>query len=158
MGYLYRGVSVDLYNRQKGQLMPKKIEEFTYTFHWNEKGLKWNSGAKWGSSETNAVIRHQLNQESFPTSGVSTTPHFERTRIYAMGKNGLSAGYVYKIDRSLLLTYGVREFVVSQYTKEPSIPEDDEVILVASDFGALPESIVIEIIPISAPKDMPYRK
>lgn len=146
MSYLYRGVSNSIYRKNNGQLVPKRIESFRYAFHCGE-GLTCGSGVKCGSSETNAVIRHQLNQEGFPTSGVSTTPHFERAKFYAT-HNGKRTGYVYKIDRSLLAGHNVREFVVSEFAKRPSIPEDEEVILGASDFGPLPEEIVVQVIPV----------
>ena len=146
MSYLYRGVSDSIHRKNNGRLVPKKSESFRYIFHCGE-GLACGSGAKCGSSETNAVIRHQLNQEGFPTSGVSTTPFFERAKLYAT-HNAKRAGYVYKIDRSLLATYNVQEFIVSECANQPSVPEDDEVILVASDFGPLPEEIVVDVIPV----------
>lgn len=146
MSYLYRGVSACMHNSTAGRLCPKKLGPFTYAFHYGE-GIKYGSGAKYGSAETNAVIRHQLNQEGFPTSGVSTTPLFDRAKHYALSKSNL-AGYVYKIDRSILRQCGVREFVVAESATFPSVPEDQEVILVASDSGELPPEIVIEIIQV----------
>ena len=148
MKFLYRGVTTKFYKQNEGYLKPKKIEPFEYTLHFDE-GFKWDSGGTWDSSRANAVIRHQLNQEGFPTSGISATPHFERAQVYARGRNGQSAGYVYKIERSLLSKYGVKEFFVSDYAKEPSIPEDEEVILVAEDFNALPQSVVLSVIHIA---------
>lgn len=148
MNYLYRGVSASMHRNNGGRLVPKKLESFTYAFHWGEPGAKYGSGIKYGTSETNAVIRHQLNQEGFPTSGISTTPLFDRAQHYALGEGGL-VGYVYKIDRSILHRYGVREFTVENFAKFPSVPEDQEVILVSSDFGELPPEIVIEIIAIT---------
>lgn len=147
MNYLYRGVSIQMHEDHKGQLVPKNLTPFMYTFHYGEKGLKYGLGATYGSSETNAVIRHQLNQESFPTSGVSTTPFFDRAKYYATG-GGKHKGYVYIIDRSLLGVYCIREFTVSDFTVSPSIPEDREIILVASGYGVLPEQIVVEVKPV----------
>jgi hypothetical protein len=89
---------------------------------------------------------HQLDQEGYPTSGISTTPHFERACTYAT--YGGVPGFVYKIDRQLLDGNGVKQWLVEQFVVQPSIPEDDEVILVANDFGALPDSIVVEIVPV----------
>ena len=146
MSYLYRGVSACMHNSTGGRLRPKKFEPFTYAFHYGE-GIKYGSGAKYGSSETNAVIRHQLKQEGFPTSGVSTTPLLEKAKYYALGKSNL-AGYVYKIDRSILRQCGIKEFVVADFARFPSVPEDQEVILVSPDFGELPLEIVIEIIQV----------
>lgn len=85
MRFLYRGVTTGFHDRNGGRLEPKKIEPFEYNFHWEEKGVTWDSGGTWDSTTTNAVIRHQLKQEGFPTSGISTTPLFERAEVYARG-------------------------------------------------------------------------
>ncbi len=139
---------MQMHENNSGRILPKKLEPFTYTFHWGERGLKYGSGAGYGSSQTNAVIRHQLNQEGFPTSGVSTTPLLERARFYATG-GGNNTGYVYKIDRSILQLHDVKEFVVSNFAAYPSVPEDQEVILVAPDFGILPEAIVVDVFDVA---------
>jgi hypothetical protein len=127
--FLFRGVSEEFHRANGGLLTPKVQGPFTYEFHWDESGLTFDSGATWDSTPTNAVIRHQLNQEGFPTSGISTTPHFERAVLYARSREGTSGGYVFKINRQALKTEGVEQFVVSKFCP-PSIPEDDEVILV----------------------------
>ena len=95
--YLFRGVSVRFHSANGGLLMPKAQGPFTYNFHWDEPGFAWDSGVTWDSTATNAVIRHQWNQEGFPTSGISTTPHLERAIVYARGKEGTSECYVYRI-------------------------------------------------------------
>jgi hypothetical protein len=40
---------------------------------------------------------------------------------------------------------GVSEFVVNDIVPSPSVAEDDEVILVAGNFGALPSALIIEV-------------
>ena len=65
---------------------------------------------------------------------------------YATHRGEHSSGYVYKFDTNLLKTHGVKAFRVGQYTVKPAIPEDEEVILVASDFGALPDEIIVEVV------------
>lgn len=147
--YLYRGVSLDMHTRTNKHLKPKMVGSFRYTFHWNEPGAKWGNGSTWGESETNAVVRHQLNQEGFPTSGISTTPHFHRAEFYARGRSGVSDGVVYKIERKKCRELGVKVFVVADYVRSPSIPEDDEIILVAQDGEELPPEIIVQVIPIS---------
>lgn len=141
--FLYRGVSSDFHQANQGLLRPKVLGDFTYQFRWDEPGFKWDSGGTWDSTPTNAVIRHQFNQEGYPTSGISSTPHLERAIMYARGKDGMSSGYVFKIDREALKNQGVVEFVVAQFCT-PSIPEDDEVILVVPDGAHLPEAAVAE--------------
>ena len=143
-------MSVQVHTSNGGLLRPKTQGSFTYNFHWDEPGATWDSGTTWDSTANNAVIRHQLNQEGFPTSGISTTPHLERAAVYARGKAGDSAGFIYKIDRTALAAHGVNEYVVSRFCS-PSIPEDDEVILVVQRGGAhLPQELIVEVIPVRA--------
>ena len=49
------------------------------------------------------------------------------------------------IDRALCGVLKVAEFVVNEIVPYPSVVEDDEVILVASDFGALPKELIVEV-------------
>jgi hypothetical protein len=141
---LYRGVSLEHFKKTEGRLIPKAVGSFTYTFHFGE-GITFGSGVLFGSSPANAVVRHQLRQEGFPTSGVSTTPIFEGAKYYATRAGRDASGYVYKIDRDILKAYGVKEYIVADYVASPSIPEDKEVILVATDSRVLPKEIVIDI-------------
>lgn len=147
--FLFRGVSETFHQNNCGLLKAKLQGPFTYGFRWGEANLKWDSGVTWDSTPANAVIRHQLNQEGFPTSGISTTPDFERALFYARGRDGASAGYVFKIDRISLSAHGVKEFIVSQFCK-PSIPQDNEVILVVDSELHLPPAVVVEVIHIPA--------
>jgi hypothetical protein len=148
--YLYRGVSVELYEKTKGKLIPKSLEPFTYTFKFGEPGFNFNSGATFDSSPENAVLKHQYNQQGFPTSGVSTTPILEQAKYYATSGGKDVPGYIYKIDRNLLDKYGVTEYFVDKIVTNPSVPEDKEVILVSRDNGMLPEEIIVEVIYIDA--------
>ena len=141
--YLFRGVSKELHERNGGKLIPKTLRPFEYTFKYGED--KWGSGATYGTSDINAVVRHQLRQEGFPTSGISTTPIFDRAKFYATRGGKATSGYVYIIDRDLLLKHGVKEFVVSEHASQPSIPEDYEVILVAKDSGSIREQVIIDV-------------
>jgi hypothetical protein len=150
--FLFRGTSEEFHNSNGGFLRPKTQGSFVFGYHWEERDITWDSGATWDSSSTNAVIRHQLNQEGFPTPGISTTPHFERAVLYVRGKSGTSGGYVFKIDRSFLPSLDITEFVVSQFCV-PSIPEDDEVILVLPNLLHLPPTVIVEIINIPALRD-----
>ena len=149
MRYLFRGVSEELYRKLGGKLIPKAQAPFEHCFIADE-GIRANDGAVADKTTGNAVIRHQLGQAGFPTSGVSTTPHLERARFYATNGCLHASGYVYKIDRELLTVNGVYEFVVAEYATNPSVPEDDEVILVASDHSELPACIVVEVISVQA--------
>ena len=145
--YLYRGVNSDLYETTEGRLLPKTIgEDF-------KLGIKYGQGFKYGEitygkSVKNAIVAHQKNSSTFPSSGISTTPVFENAKAYALHKGKYTSGYVFKIDTELLKSVGVMAYDVSEYAPAPAIPEDKEIILVAKDFGALPKEIVIEIIEV----------
>lgn len=147
--YIYRGVSEKFDLDNVGQVKPKVFGPFEHVFCWDEPGFEFDSGVTWDTTTNNAVIRHQFNQEGFPTSGISTTPHFKRAIAYVRGNNGCSNGFVYKIDRTLLAMHKVKEFVVSEYVRIPSIPEDDEIILVTHNAAALPEDVIVEKIMIT---------
>jgi hypothetical protein len=147
MDFLFRGVSEAFHRANGGLLKPKAQDSFSYGFHWDEPGATWDSGITWDSTPTNAVIRHQLGQEGFPTSGISTTPHYDRAVFYVRGPNGNAGGYVFKINRKALASEGVEQFVVSHYCR-PSVPEDEEVILVTRNGIHLPSILVAEIIEV----------
>ena len=99
-------------------------------------------------SVTNAIRHHQW-QRGIPTSGVSTTPHFERAKFYAK-RNGV----IVKIDCQLLSKYGIIEYDVDGYLKpgEIAVPEDDEIILVKEDGGSFPKKIIVGVNILSGPK------
>jgi len=148
--FLYRGANLDLY--KTGNVLRSKHQgAFEYPAIYGE--ATYGGGWTYGTSDANAVLRHQLDQAGFPTAGISTTPLYARAVFYATnGPGGITyeTGYVYKIDRDALKTYGVREYVVSEYAVTPSVPEDDEIILVAPS-GVLPDDVIVEIIKIEAP-------
>ena len=144
--YLYRGVNPEIHKNGMG-LSPKKIGNFKYSFQYDGT-INFDGDARYDPNEHNAVLRHQLNQEGFPTSGISTTPHFDRAKFYALSNGRYKSGYVYKIDRNLLKKYKIKEYIVSEYINNPSVPEDDEVILVAENGGKLPKDIIVDIIPL----------
>jgi len=132
---------------ESGEGLGPKGTVFKKIMHLDTPGLFCDTGWTFDDSEENAIIGHQLNSGAHITSGVSTTPHFDRAKHYATS-GSTSAGIVYKIDRSRLRSCGVQEHVVSTYTDFPTYPEDDEVILVHRNHGTLPSTIVIETIPV----------
>ena len=142
--FLYRGVNPHLYHSTHG-LVPRGFGPFEYTF-LADGTIEADGSATAGPSEQNAVLRHELGQEGFPTAGISTTPRVERARIYATGGGRYASGYILRIDRTLLAKMGVKEYVVADWIPHPSVPEDAEVVLVANDCGALPPGVVVEVI------------
>ena len=153
--YLYRGINEEMYRSSGGVLRPRLINTpFTYVFK-ADASVRADGSATAGPSEKNAVYGHQLSSEKFPTSGVSTTPVFQRAQYYAI-KGGLYAlGYVFKLDRKVLESIGVKEYIVSKWVENPSIPEDEEVILIAQDQGELPMDVVVKVIDVSAEPNGP---
>ena len=147
--FLYRGIDERSYELYEGGLQPKHSGPFEYIFK-ADGTMRADASAIGGPSEQNAILRHELRQEGFGSCGISTTPHFARARHYATKCNG--SGRVLKIERMLLEAYRVREYIVSECIPYPSIPEDEEVILVADDYGVLPREIVVEQIRVEAPK------
>jgi hypothetical protein len=122
---------------------------FTKAIYWGGDHY-WGDGSTFGESTANAVIQHQRDSSKNPTSGVSTTPSIENARQYAAHKGKYLSGYVYKIDTELLEKYEVSAYSVSEHAVAPAIPDDEEVILVAKDFGPLPNEIIIEVFEIVA--------
>lgn len=143
---LYRGVNPELYEQNAGELRPKDALPFVRSAEFSR--AEWGN-AYWGECEANAVVEHQQHQAGYSTSGISTTPHLDRAIFYATHDEKYSYGYVYVIDEALCQIHEVTIYKVKDHVPSPSIPEDDEVILVAHDFGILPRALVIEIRKVS---------
>ena len=139
---LYRGINPELYEVLKGELRPKLNGPFVSGARWGE--AEWGN-SYWGENSANAVIDHQKNQAGLPTSGVSTTPHIDRAIVYATHGGRYKDGFIFLIERDHLELHGVSEYVVNAIVPRPSVPEDDEIILVARDYGPLPAGIIVEI-------------
>ncbi len=146
--YLYRGANLDLHRRTGGKLKPKaEGEAFKRPVYYGEEAY-YGDGSVYGESERNAVIMHQRNSSKYRTAGVSTTPSYENAVRYATHDGKHESGYVYKIDSTLLEAHGVTAYFVDQHAVKPQIPGDQEVILVARDFGELPDEIIVEVIEV----------
>jgi hypothetical protein len=145
--YLYRGVNPDMYESSGGQLAPKaQGQPFKRAVKYDQ-GFKYGE-VTYGESTKNAVVGHQRDSSSFPSSGVSTTPIFNNAKEYATHKGQYSFSHVYKIDTNLLADAGVEAYEVSEHAPKPATPADEEVILVAKDFGTLPAEIIVEIVKV----------
>jgi hypothetical protein len=83
MGHLYRGLHERHFNGVGSMLAPKEGAPFLKPLNWET--WQW-VGSTWGQSEANAVIEHQHEQRGRPMPGISTTPHFELARVYALGR------------------------------------------------------------------------
>jgi len=140
--YLYRGFCPERYKSVTAALTPKALGTFANIF-CHDGSIKRDGSATYGLSARNAVLRHQLNQAGLPTAGVSTSPHHHRAIFYALSGGKNSTGIVITIDRDTLSKHGVREYIVSDTVTNPSIPADDEVILVSFNGGSLPLEIIV---------------
>jgi hypothetical protein len=77
---------------------------------------------------------------------VSTTPHRANAEKYALFEE--DTGVVYVIDTDRLAGAGVEALLVKDFVSVPSIPGDEEIVLRASDGGALSSGIIIEIVTV----------
>lgn len=98
-----------------------------------------------GNLRRNAVVDHQKDQAGLPTSGISTTPHLDRAKFYATHGCTRPRGYIYVMDTSTFDAYRIKKYVVKEIVAVPNVPEDDEVTLVAHDFGILPKELIIDM-------------
>jgi hypothetical protein len=137
--FLYRGFSIQTSIAES--LTPKTGGDFAYAFK-HDGAMTHDGSGTYGRSAGNAVLRHQLNQAGYPTSGVSTSPHRGRAIFYALRGGQRSVGIVLAIDQARLAKHEVVAYVVSDTVKTPSVPEDEEVILVSKSGGILPCDIV----------------
>ena len=141
--YLYRGFGIGTYETVADSLTPKAPGAFEHVFCY-DSSITHDGSASHGTSTRNAVLRHQLNQAGLPTAGISTSPHRERAIFCAIGDdNKYCEGIIITINRDHLGQHGVVEYVVSNTVVSPSVPEDEEVILVSLSGGPLPLAIVV---------------
>lgn len=146
--YLYRGANLELHHATGGKLHPKEQgKPFRRMIHFGED-VTFGSGAVFGESATNAVLMHQTDSAKYPSSGVSTTANFNNAKRYATHNGKYDAGVVYKIDAALLDAYDVSAYQVDEHIAAPTIPKDNEVILVSRDCGALPDEIVVDVLDV----------
>ncbi|MDZ4202499.1 MAG: hypothetical protein U1C96_10180 [Gallionella sp.] len=143
IAHLYRGVSAQMYEESNGELRPKQSSSFSRAPQYGKD--EWGN-CFYGDTPLNSVVEHQRHQAGYPTSGISTTPHFERARFYATCGGQMESGYIFIIDQALCRDREVTLYVVNDIVPHPSVIEDDEVILVAKDFGVLPAGIVVDVV------------
>jgi hypothetical protein len=143
---LYRGVSQEMFDLNGTSLYPKKVGPFESCIK-SDEGHCLDEGFTLDSTEVNSVIKHQKNSDEYPTSGISTTQVYERAQYYALSGDKEKIGYIFTIDRNLLNKYLVKEFIVSDATPNPKIPEDDEVILYSQNDvqNKLPIEVIIKV-------------
>ena len=147
MKYLYRGVNEEKYDELKGKLSPKKLfQKFSSHVCCDAPHASCGSGVTCGESNLNSVILHQWKQKGYPTSGISSTPHYERAKFYALHGGDAKKGYVFKLLIEALKSCGVAIYNVNKLINAPYILEDDEHILVEKNFGPIPDIAIVDIL------------
>ena len=147
MSYLYRGVSSEMFQKLNGKLSPKAMnKEFAEVPRFGGQTVSFGSGNVFGKANVNAVIKHQWQQKGIPTSGVSSSPFIERAKYYACSGVRNKHGYIFKMSIESLTNQGVSIYRINELVTAPAIPEDDEHVLVANDFGTIPDSAIIQVI------------
>lgn len=138
MECLYRGVNEEIHKNGIG-LTPKGKNRESHTFYGT---ARYGSGETYGMSVNNAIILHQRDSQQFPSAFISTTPHYERAKYYALQGGKGKKGYIYKINCSLFGEYSIEAFDVKTITTLPEIPEDDEVLLITKGNNKLPTELI----------------
>ncbi len=135
-----------MFQKLGGKLKPKKLgESFSSIPRAGDPHAVCNSGIVAGDASINSVVFHQWQQRGFPTSGISSTPFMYRAKFYALSGGKDSEGYIFKILVKELIRASVSIFRVNELVPHPAIPDDDEHILVADNFGELPKQVIASI-------------
>lgn len=143
--YLYRGINVQQYQSliRTCTLQPQGHEFALVIYH--DGTFKHDGSFTFGKSQQNAVAAHQTNSNIHKTSGISTTPHLHRAIYYALNGYQNSIGYILSFNRYKLIENKIELFIVKDYVPNPTIAENDEVIIRAKNDSAINLSIIESI-------------
>lgn len=141
--YLFRGVNAEMHESGDG-LKPKGTTFLRVLYHNGD--FKFDGSITHGESYQNATAGHQYDSKKYPTSGISTSVHFEIAKLYATHKG--QTGYVYVFDRKVLSANSIQEFIVNDLMVNPKKPEDAEVIIRNLDDTELPLCLVKKVIQV----------
>jgi hypothetical protein len=136
MNFLYRALNEK--EIESGNiLVPKSSNEFSGSLY-----PPFTPSADVGNSTRNAIKNHQTCSNTFPSKGISTTANYEIALGYAKTNKVIAI-----INRDLLKKYSIEQYVVKENIHSDDITkhQDDEVILVYKQTGALPKAIIHEI-------------
>ncbi|MBV2132000.1 hypothetical protein KRX52_04205 [Pseudomonas sp. MAP12] len=138
---LYRGECLQTHAANGGEIRPKGgLPEVTPRF---DGSIKFDGRFTHGETEQNAVRAHHLESGKWGGCWVSTTRDYNRAVHFATSGN-MSEGVVYALDESLFADAEV----VAVEDVDPHYPEEKEVSIRASDFGAIPQSVVVACEPV----------
>lgn len=140
---IYKGINCDMFSKISNEkFIHPKSHEFETIFKYDEK-IKYDGSATYGKSHRNAVVGHQIDSSHFKTSGISTTPHIERAKYYALHNN--KTGYILEFDTEKINKNEYELIIISEKVKSPNIPEDSEIILRRYDNNPIPFKLITNI-------------
>jgi hypothetical protein len=143
---LFRGVNPKRFAADGGRAPNRRGHPFPSSAQCGDEYAVCGSGIICGTAEANTVVAHQWKgRGAFKTSGISTSPYFERAKTYALHEGRYAHGKVVELDTNILRREGARIFRVSGYVPFPAKPEDDEYVVVACDLGPLPAGAVVRV-------------
>ncbi|HAU4928682.1 TPA: hypothetical protein F3L13_07935 [Aeromonas hydrophila] len=144
MEFLYRGFNCHM--TVTDAMVPKSLSDDP------EQGAEFgddrvqcgDSDFTFGLSITNTIHSHEYGGNGEPTGGISTTPHFEVAKHYALGGGRFANGQVIRMSIPELKKAGVTIYRVNDCLDTPSIPSDDEHWIYFK--GPFPQNTIVEAI------------
>jgi len=129
-----------------GLIIPKShLFEITFAL---DGSILCDGSTTAGPSFQNAVLGHQLNSNKFLTSGISTTPHFDRSKYYALHFSCYKTGRILVFDTDKLPSDEYEFIHVSGWVQQPKEIADSEVILKRKDNESIPLKHVTTVLNI----------
>lgn len=134
---LYHGVNKIMDEQNGGRLIPKgNLVEVAAKA---DGKIKADGTFMAGPCESNTARAHQIESDLYGNAGISTS-RSENTAILFATTNFCEEGYVYVIDETLLLSANV----TAHEFPDPLYPHEQEVTLIASSGGVLPDCLIIQ--------------
>ena len=141
--FLYRGISKEKYESDGKKIVPFKPGRLKSFINLDD-GHFLDEGFILDEAPNNTLLKHQKCSSTYPGPCISTTPHFNRAKSYAL--NSKPEGLIFKINRCELIKHHIEEFPLNEKFENLKHPEDDEVLLYIPNGGFLPEEVIVEII------------
>jgi hypothetical protein len=144
--YLYRGFNsgIDISKAMEPKNPDGEME--TYAECGDERVQCGDADFTCGKSVANTIHSHEYGGNGQDTSGISTTPFFDRAKVYALGNGKYERGTVLTFSRQALLNGGIEIFRIKDVVGSPAIPEDDEYWIYFE--GDFPMDMIVEAIPV----------
>lgn len=140
---VFRGVNFDLWKviNDEKVIKPKGLGlDFEITFK-HDGSIRYDGSATFGSSIQNAVNGHQISSDKFPTSGISTTPIWERAMYYALRGLNKGNGVILEMNLNNLDKSEFEWHEINKLIANPTCREDNEILIRRFDNGVFPLSL-----------------